>query len=812
MQSLVPSSGASTMITRSGQSSQESERTTSQHEKRGHHLISQDDNDDIKPFSFSKVPPPKKEIDHASFKEAELAARSIPTEIISIIDQSSVKHGDIGFIKDMAVAAMFPKASTGVKLGLKGDSGVAPTRLAILKEWVKDVFIFEHSDAQLGDDHFEQEKKASDTAIEGLFSLFCDRDECQDSDLIKEFLSTSKSEDDERTISTLAGWTEELLSSLEAVSGKVFISGITPQDIQAQIRRVFHDQPILADDVILVDLPGAQDTNQIRSQASMRYLDDVDYIGIVARSDRLQTDDNVQKYLQDAFRRKHGASTLVIATNSDSVDMSSTSLDDKISTADTVHEMNLITLREKLHATSVEYQQITRDLKKDHVRQDRNRLITMLDQQSDLESRKNLLEEKLFEYCVEMRNEDTSQSIRQNYHDLTKDPVPLPVFCVSNLVYAKYVSGNYEPPMMGFESTNIPALRAFLYALPAFRKFKAFEHHHQHVLPSLVNHLEMICSQTKVDSHEELRNIIQSASVDVPSDVTKSFKYFFDEAILPVIAIIKTNKAAYVTYATDQLTKWSNWPSQTFKTFCTHRGNWSTPKVGKHDWNEEMLKPLIQDVNSEANGWEDATSNLSANISSKLSTRITELIGKIQGPEGSLTDPMKLFVEELQRQPALLDQICQARVKKLQRDLIAIKERITNTQDMEQSYFVKLLEKTYDDCGRIFGLCSPSSRQEMVSKISKEVRGPFLEMCENANEDAQKVIQRHERKLIQEVTHVFESFNRTFVHGFMAEGLDTPELKQLREKLRAEIPHWRGILTGKINRHLEDCREYAKSG
>lgn len=75
---------------------------------------------------------------------------------------------------------------------------------------------------------------------------------------------------------------------------------------------------------------------------------------------------------------------------------------------------------------------------------------------------------------------------------------------------------------------------------------------------------------------------------------------------------------------------------------------------------------------------------------------------------------MKLFVEELQRQPALLDQICQARVKKLQRDLIAIKERITNTQDMEQSYFVKLLEKTYDDCGRIFGLCSPSSRQEMV--------------------------------------------------------------------------------------------------
>lgn len=111
-----------------------------------------------------------------------------------------------------------------------------------MKEWVKDVFIFEHSDAQLGDDHFEQEKKASDTAIEGLFSLFCDRDECQDSDLIKEFLSTSKSEDDERTISTLAGWTEELLSSLEAVSGKVFISGITPQDIQAQIRRYTRHQ------------------------------------------------------------------------------------------------------------------------------------------------------------------------------------------------------------------------------------------------------------------------------------------------------------------------------------------------------------------------------------------------------------------------------------------------------------------------------------------------------------------------------------------------------------------------------------------
>ncbi|KAB2576406.1 hypothetical protein DBV05_g5004 [Lasiodiplodia theobromae] len=125
--SPASSSEISFKTTRRGEPSEASGKTTSQQKKRKYHLVSREDDDDIKPYSFGKEPPRKKEIDHPSFKKAERAARNIPAEIISIIDQSSVTHGDIDFVKDIknkAAAAMSPKATTGVKLGLRGDSGV----------------------------------------------------------------------------------------------------------------------------------------------------------------------------------------------------------------------------------------------------------------------------------------------------------------------------------------------------------------------------------------------------------------------------------------------------------------------------------------------------------------------------------------------------------------------------------------------------------------------------------------------------------------------------------------------------------------
>lgn len=232
-----------------------------------------------------------------------------------------------------------------------------------------------------------------------------------------------------------------------------------------------------------------------------------------------------------------------------------------------------------------------------------------------------------------MRNAETSKSLRQRYHELTGDPVPLPMFCISNSEYTIHAIGynKKEPPKMSVEVTEIPALRSFLYGLPAVRKFRAFDHHRKVVLPSLLNNLEMTCSQTKLMRRDEIQKILLSAPTPICKDIQNIFDKFFDESIVPGIAIIKTNKISYAEHATAQLAKWKKWSNPTHKAFCIHRGCWSTKKVGNHDWNKDMLEPLLKAVEKDIRRWDDTSNALLTTVSDKLSAMIMELISQLEG-------------------------------------------------------------------------------------------------------------------------------------------------------------------------------------
>lgn len=243
-----------------------------------------------------------------------------------------------------------------------------------------------------------------------------------------------------------------------------------------------------------------------------------------------------------------------------------------------------------------------------------------------------------------MRNKKVSRNVRQKYFDLTKDPVQLPIFCVSNSEYTTHTLGydRTEPPRMGVEITEIPKLRAFLYGLPAVRKFRAFEHHRKMVLPSLLNNLEMTCSQTKLMRREELYKILSSAQDPVSAELHQIFENFTNTVIIPGIATIKTKKVAYAQHATTKVSKWISWKSPTHKAFCLKRGNWSTKAVGKHDWNREMLEPLLKDAERDIAAWDDPQSVLMTTLSEKLGSMVSDLVSQLDGKTPLLLPRMKL--------------------------------------------------------------------------------------------------------------------------------------------------------------------------
>ncbi|OMP84356.1 hypothetical protein BK809_0000363 [Diplodia seriata] len=141
-------------------------------------------------------------------------------------------------------------------------------------------------------------------------------------------------------ISRLKGWTDQYLESLQTVPGMVSIGENSLEALQNRISgylqqqesygsstpspwpfvklvKTFFDSPILEQDIVLVDLPGTSDVNQTRVRASLQFLNNVDYVGVVSKVERVETDANTHRYLIDAFRRKRGANVLLVATGSE---------------------------------------------------------------------------------------------------------------------------------------------------------------------------------------------------------------------------------------------------------------------------------------------------------------------------------------------------------------------------------------------------------------------------------------------------------------------------------------------------------------
>lgn len=69
--------------------------------------------------------------------------------------------------------------------------------------------------------------------------------------------------------------------------------------------------------LVLADLPGLSDTNQIRVRAARNYLRDADHTVVVSTIARVLTDEKTQQYLDEAFQRRRGRCVYMVATHSE---------------------------------------------------------------------------------------------------------------------------------------------------------------------------------------------------------------------------------------------------------------------------------------------------------------------------------------------------------------------------------------------------------------------------------------------------------------------------------------------------------------
>lgn len=248
-------------------------------------------------------------------------------------------------------------------------------------------------------------------------------------------------------------------------------------------------------------------------QASKIYItNDVEYTGIVAKIDRAQSDPATHRYLVDAYNRRRG-NVFMVATCSDSISTSPATVEGYIDSASTAHVKDLSKLKDDISMVDLELDKAKAKYNQSRAHNDWDTAQELQQKKmEDLESTKAAMKVKISEILIRLRNEKVATFLRRRHFYMTK--TNLPVFCVSNTDYMAHLHGKSsqeQPPKMSVEATEIPKLRAHLYAIPALRKLMAFNHHRKFKLPSLLNSIEMTCSQSKLKRRAELEKILIDA-------------------------------------------------------------------------------------------------------------------------------------------------------------------------------------------------------------------------------------------------------------------------------------------------------------
>ena len=405
-----------------------------------------------------------------------------------------------------------------------------PQREAILAELLKDYYTHHLEDREkLEPETVEEEELRARTAFEALRSLFADRDDFINEDAARIFLEKTTSPTDSRILAQLTLWTEELLARCGARNGQTHHCANNVEELRAAIEVYtigsnFNDEKacspslwplvrtvkvnlraaILKHGLVVADLPGLSDTNKIRISQSQRYTRNCAFIFIVAPIARVQTNNQVEKRLVEALA-PHGTKKALICTQTDNMTLK-VQLRDLIPSP--IDEANFNRMTQASASLNIEHTKAGR--LKGKARDLLGKYLA--GRMQTLSLKKKAFSALRLEALVLMRNKKIIRVMRKRYRELTKDPLPLHIHCVSNSHYALHKAGYDEELFpMTIQSTGIPALRELALSVPAFEKLNVLRHHCEYTLPSLINSMDLWTHQSATKRRVHLRQVILEA-------------------------------------------------------------------------------------------------------------------------------------------------------------------------------------------------------------------------------------------------------------------------------------------------------------
>jgi hypothetical protein len=411
----------------------------------------------------------------------------------------------------------------------------------MVKEQLTNFWLHMTMDEDEPDEEIANERRLGAGTCVALFtSLFLGHPEFHDRDRAEDFLSNAESAEDPRLISKLMGWTDQILdafmpngddndvTTLNANTASQISDAIQPFTMAMDdphftgtdlvccpwplVKKVSVSlsSRILEQGIIIADLPGTTDKVRSRVDSAKRYLQLCDMTIVVNNMARAIDHAALMNHINESFRRKRSGNTIVVGTRSDDLQVTS-----KQSFASTpAEEKAMLEIAEKERCIKKHLQDISVALASSQLKKQSLERFKLVQKKERFIRQKNELTRMRYEVRVLARNRHIKQGISEQYRQDTKDRSPLPVFCVSNVIYMQHLSGGYtksDPPRLSLEATEIPALRNHLFSQPSLGKFASLEHYCKTSLPTFFNTIEISCSVSKLKRKDELNRTFRKS-------------------------------------------------------------------------------------------------------------------------------------------------------------------------------------------------------------------------------------------------------------------------------------------------------------
>ncbi|EEU37779.1 uncharacterized protein NECHADRAFT_102212 [Fusarium vanettenii 77-13-4] len=500
--------------------------------------------------------------------------------------------------------------------------------------------------------------------------------------------------------------------------------------------KVFLNAHILSRGLILVDLPGLRDLNSARKMITERYLLTCNEIFAICNIGRAVTDEGVHQVFELA-RRARLSNVGIVCTRSDDILAEEAIRDWRGQRARAIKSLMDAIATDERDANEVEedlsdYQGVLDDdLTEEEVKEQRE----LWSRQRNISARKQNHEFELKQYLVTTRNSFVTRELRVKYNErVATDEIN--IFCVSNKDYWDHRDEAKTKSARFLQLSGILQVRKHCISIVANSQRRIATRYIKDQIPALLAQVDLWVQSGARTASEERREALcrklddverqlrrgLTSSTSVVNRVAHSFNQDFTTHVYGPRRISSWSQSAK-----DAARVWEGWHHSeltwsffcfianflvSYAAFCRQYGDYCTPAVGPHNWNEEIMEGMVEDLEDP---WQELCNSIQqrqTNLVERVDTLLDTASEQFETGLDDDYDTLAPLMESLfRRQQLLLDSIERIN-EQFETDLGLL--RIDSLSGVRSSTIGRAMESSYRGCNQEYGTGSHQRRKNII--------------------------------------------------------------------------------------------------